>query len=75
VLHVDDNGSGIDPLEQERIFEPFMRGAVGRAAANGFGLGLAISRRICEHNRTLLSVGRSPSGGARFSFTFQVRPD
>jgi signal transduction histidine kinase len=72
LLHIDDNGAGIDPLEQQRIFEPFMRGAAGRASANGFGLGLSIARRICEHNQTLLSVSRSPSGGARFSFSFHT---
>jgi two-component system heavy metal sensor histidine kinase CusS len=73
-LHVDDSGPGIAADEWEHIFEPFARGGAGRANSHGFGLGLAISRRICDHNRAALSVGQSPRGGARFSFVFGVSP-
>lgn len=67
VVHVDDTGPGIEEGEQGRIFEPFERGRAGRNES-GVGLGLAIARRICEHNGAMLSVARSSSGGARFSF-------
>jgi signal transduction histidine kinase len=73
-LHVDDTGPGIAAEEWEHIFEPFARGRAGRTTSHGFGLGLAISRRICDHNRAALSVGKSPHGGARFSFVFAVTP-
>ncbi|MDE7103645.1 MAG: ATP-binding protein, partial [Bacteroidales bacterium] len=43
LLHVRDNGPGIAPERQERIFEPHF---TTRSA--GSGLGLAISRRLAE---------------------------
>ena len=48
----------------------FARGEVGRAAAHGFGLGLAIALTICKRQGTTLTAGRSPLGGARISFAF-----
>ncbi|HKP57365.1 MAG TPA: ATP-binding protein, partial [Polyangiales bacterium] len=71
---VDDNGAGIAPDERARIFEPFARGAAGIATPGGLGLGLAVARRICEHNATRLTVDSSPHGGARFSFVFGSKP-
>jgi signal transduction histidine kinase len=71
-VHVDDSGPGVNADDVERIFEPFMRGAVGRDSSPGFGLGLAIARRICERNGATIHVARSPHGGARFSLTFSA---
>ena len=71
-VYVDDNGPGIPDEERARIFEPFARGNAGLATPGGMGLGLAVARRICEHNATDLSVDRSPAGGARFSFLFEA---
>jgi two-component system heavy metal sensor histidine kinase CusS len=67
---VDDSGPGIVPEQRSRIFEPFARGDSSPEMPAGFGLGLAVARRICEHNATTLSVDSSPLGGARFSFLF-----
>jgi signal transduction histidine kinase len=75
LVYVDDNGPGIALEERSRIFEPFARGETGRATSTGFGLGLAVARRICEHNATSLSVDHSPLGGARFSFVFAGAAD
>ena len=69
-IHVDDDGPGVDAADAMRIFEPFMRGVVGRESSPGFGLGLAIAHRICERNGAHIAVSRSPRGGARFSITF-----
>ncbi|HET6339125.1 MAG TPA: ATP-binding protein [Polyangiales bacterium] len=74
LVHVDDNGPGIEASEQQRIFEPFVRGVAGRTSAESVGLGLTIARRLCEHNRATLIVDRSPYGGARFSFAFAALP-
>jgi signal transduction histidine kinase len=74
LVHVDDTGPGVGALEREHIFEPFARGAAGRTAAMGFGLGLTIARRICDHYQIELSLGQSPLGGARFSFVFRASP-
>lgn len=46
---VRDTGVGIDPGDQERIFEPFVQVRDGIAnESSGAGLGLAICRRIAE---------------------------
>ena len=44
-INVRDEGIGIAPVDQERIFERFER-AVSRTHYSGLGLGLWISRRI-----------------------------
>ncbi|MCU1600274.1 MAG: response regulator receiver sensor signal transduction histidine kinase [Frankiales bacterium] len=47
LLQVSDNGIGIDPGQEERIFEPFTR-LHSRDAFGGSGIGLAICRRLVE---------------------------
>jgi signal transduction histidine kinase len=44
VLTVHDDGPGITPEDQERVFERFYRGAGG--AAFGSGIGLAVAREL-----------------------------
>lgn len=43
VIRVSDNGAGIPPADQERIFEPFH---TGRREQGGTGLGLSIARSL-----------------------------
>ncbi|MDA1080742.1 MAG: ATP-binding protein [Gemmatimonadetes bacterium] len=47
-LVVSDDGRGIPPDEQSRVFERFYRGDAGRSITPGSGLGLAIVRAIIE---------------------------
>ncbi len=48
-LIVDDNGPGLSPKVQDRLFEPFNRGpAAGGQEAAGTGLGLSVTRRLVE---------------------------
>jgi signal transduction histidine kinase len=72
IVHVDDSGPGVSDEDAARIFEPFGRGKVGQESRPGLGLGLAIARRICEHNGASIAVARSPRGGARFSLSFRL---
>jgi PAS domain S-box-containing protein len=49
VFEVIDNGSGISPVDQPRLFEKFYRGAQqGSKDLRGTGLGLAIVKSIAE---------------------------
>jgi signal transduction histidine kinase len=49
LLEVADTGTGIDPADRERVFEPFFRGPSEAARTDGrAGLGLAIARAIVE---------------------------
>jgi signal transduction histidine kinase len=62
VLKCKDQGSGIDPTEQEKIFQAFFRGnsATGK---EGFGLGLFIARRIIEmHGGNIRADKNIPNG-------------
>ena len=62
VLRVDDDGPGVPASDRERIFEPFFT----TKEHAGWGLGLAVSRRIAQGYAGELSVGTSDLGGARF---------
>lgn len=61
ILDVLDDGPGIPPGAQQRIFEKFFRGShVGR---EGAGLGLAICRGIAEaHGGHITAENRKPHG-------------
>ena len=64
-LEVRDHGLGVDQATAEQIFEPFFT-----ARSGGTGLGLYISRELCELNRaTLLYLDRA-GGGSIFRIVF-----
>ena len=64
-LEVADRGSGIDPSEADRIFEPFFTGRKG-----GTGLGLFIARELCQLNRAVLLYEPRSGGGSVFRIVF-----
>jgi len=63
---VSDQGSGIDPADQQRIFERFER---ADSKAGGTGLGLAISRRLARSMGGDVTLESAPGEGARFTLT------
>jgi len=64
-VEVLDHGLGVDAATAEKMFEPFYTERSG-----GTGLGLYISRELCELNRaTLLHLDR-PGGGSIFRIVF-----
>lgn len=65
-VEVRDEGIGIATEARARIFEPFYR--VHREIA-GFGLGLAISKRLAEAQRGSLQCKSGLEGGASFVLT------
>lgn len=46
-LHILDNGPGIDPADQPRVFDRFVQGN-SATAGQGFGVGLALARWVIE---------------------------
>jgi PAS domain S-box-containing protein len=64
---VRDNGTGIAPTEQARIFDPFTR--LDRFRSQGHGLGLSIVKRIVEKLGGQVGVESTPGQGSTFSFT------
>jgi signal transduction histidine kinase len=63
---VSDQGPGIDPADQQRIFERFER-AGGKEG--GTGLGLAISRRLARSMGGDVTLESAPDAGAKFTLT------
>jgi two-component system OmpR family sensor kinase len=65
-LCVDDDGPGIADADRERVFGSFVQLGRPTGEKTGFGLGLAIVRRIVEWHGGSAHVERSALGGARF---------
>jgi signal transduction histidine kinase len=63
---VADEGPGIEPADQQRIFERFER---VQAQEGGTGLGLAISRRLARSMGGDVTLESAPGEGARFTLT------
>jgi two-component system sensor histidine kinase BaeS len=78
VLDVADSGPGIPADDLPRIFEPYYRTAGGRAAADGAGLGLSITRRLAEalggHLTASSVVGEGSVFRVRLPARARVRP-
>lgn len=66
-IAVEDDGPGVPEAQRERIFEPFSRLDETRSkASGGYGLGLAIVRRIAERHGGRIACRAATLGGARF---------
>jgi heavy metal sensor kinase len=73
-IAVVDQGPGIPPNAQARVFERFFRGDAIRSrgesgATSGAGLGLAIARRIAELHGGQLDLTESRPGRTEFRLT------
>jgi two-component system sensor histidine kinase PilS (NtrC family) len=64
-VEVLDHGLGVDASTAEKMFEPFYTERQG-----GTGLGLYISRELCELNRATLLYLDRPGGGSIFRIVF-----
>lgn len=67
-IGVRDTGSGIDPLEVERLFRPYERGRHERS--HGVGLGLAIVKATVESMGGTVGADARPDGA---TFWLQLR--
>ncbi len=70
VIRVKDNGVGVAPENQARIFLPFVRLATGDVP--GTGLGLAVCKKIVEERGGRIWVNSEAGAGATFCFTIAV---
>lgn len=70
---VADQGKGIDPADQARIFEKFER--VDPTEPGGTGLGLYIARRLARAMDGDIVVDSAPGQGARFILTLPAQAD
>ena len=66
-LRVTDNGTGIDPEVQERIFIPFFT-----TKPTGSGIGLTISRQIMHQHHGSITVQSKVGEGSTFTLLFPI---
>ncbi len=71
ILQVQDEGIGISPAEQARLFEPFFRASnVGNVP--GTGLGLAIVKQVIEQVGGAIAVSSEVNVGTTFTVTLPL---
>ena len=74
-LSVTDEGIGIAPKDQSRIFERFYRADPARSrATGGTGLGLAIVKHIATNHGGRVTVRSALGQGSTFTLRLPVRP-
>lgn len=75
-LTVADDGVGIEPEHQKRIFQRFYQVDGARARkSGGLGLGLAMCDQIIRQHGGSISVESTPGEGSRFFVTFPARQE
>lgn len=75
-LTVSDDGVGIEPEHQKRIFQRFYQVDGARARkSGGLGLGLAMCDQIIRQHGGRISVESTPGEGSRFFVTFPARQE
>lgn len=72
-LEVRDEGIGVPPEAQGRIFEPFERAAPVETYG-GLGLGLYIARRFVEMHGGTISVASAVGAGSTFTVELPLAP-
>ena len=72
---ISDAGPGVPPEDRDRIFERYERGAAG-AGAEGTGLGLYVSRSLCQAmgGDLVLEPGAATGQGAAFTVLLPGEP-
>lgn len=71
-ISVRDEGPGIPPEHQQRIFERFYQINPSQAGGEGVGLGLPISKAIVEAHGGQIWVESEPGHGSTFHFTLPL---
>jgi len=73
-IQVSDTGPGIPPDQQEKMFEPFVRGGQGRRFPQGMGLGLSIARGLVEAHGGRLELESEVGFGSNFTVWLPLHP-
>jgi len=69
-VEVEDSGTGIEPADLDRVFNPFFSTKEG-----GTGLGLALTQKIVEDHGGSIDVRSAPGAGALFRIVLPLMPD
>lgn len=68
LFEIKDNGIGITPEEQARLFQPYHRVEQDRQKFPGIGLGLAVAKQIIEAHKGKIWLTSQPGQGSTFNF-------
>lgn len=74
-FEVVDTGIGIEPQHRERLFEPFARNDEPEGLSRGTGIGLSLSRSLCQLLGGEIGADSTPGQGSTFWFTVQLEVD
>ena len=74
ILVVSDAGPGLEPGEEERVFERFVRGSSRSARPRGSGLGLTIVRVLARRWGGEARISNRVEGGARAEVRLPLAP-
>jgi C4-dicarboxylate-specific signal transduction histidine kinase len=70
-LEVRDNGAGVPPENEAKLFQPFF---TTKPVGKGTGLGLSVSYGIIQAHGGSIGYQPAPEGGAIFFFELQALP-
>jgi len=74
-VEISDNGVGIDPEDQKKLFDSrFHFTTFGTNNEKGSGLGLQLCREFIEMNGGIIGVNSEPGSGSAFFFTLPEYP-
>jgi PAS domain S-box-containing protein len=66
-VDIEDSGTGLEPHQLERLFQPFERLGRETSSIEGTGLGLLIAKRLVEEMGGRIYVSSTPGVGTTFS--------
>jgi len=75
VIRVSDQGEGISTDSQFRIFERFERAVRPGRDISGFGVGLWVTKQLCDAMGGSIEVHSVPGVGSTFDIMLPVHPD
>ncbi|PYY26320.1 sensor histidine kinase [Paenibacillus illinoisensis] len=75
IIRISDNGIGIEPEDQQRIFERFFKADRSHGSKyEGSGMGLAIVKQIVLLHKGDIQVQSKPGEGTTFVVTLPIHP-
>jgi signal transduction histidine kinase len=73
-VEILDRGPGLDPDEEEAVFDRFSRGSAGRGGPSGTGLGLPIARELARQWGGEVRLSARDGGGTRALIELPLGP-
>ena len=72
-IHIKDNGFGISEKDQQKIYDPFERGAeIKRKRISGFELGLSYVKYVIEAHGGVMTLVSKEGVGSEFIITIPI---